>query len=88
MRLWQGEQIDGSILQWGVDERGELIQPREIQAFPTAVMSGWRYSTSLKSTARYLRAPMHVRLENKSWREAGSFINPVAVGIVNDCYFF
>ena len=69
MRLWQGEQIDGSALQWGVDEQGKLIQPREIQSFPNAVMAGWRYLTSLKSAPRYLRAPMHVSLENRSWNE-------------------
>ena len=69
MRLWRGEQIDGSFLLWGVDESGALIQPREILTYPTAVMAGWRFLTSLRSTPRYLRAPMHVSLDHRSWRE-------------------
>ena len=69
VRLWKGEQVDGSPLQWEIDQRWKDIEPREILSLPTAVMAGWRYLTSLKSTPRYMRAPMHVTLENKSWRE-------------------
>ena len=71
MRLWKGEQVDGAVLQWGLNDYGELIEPREILSLPAAVMAGWRYLLSLKSTPRYmrLRAPMHVTLENKSWQE-------------------
>ena len=70
MRLWKGEQVDGSNLQWGPNKWLD-IEPRDILSLPTAVMAGWRYLTSFKSTPRYMRrcAPMHETLENKSWRE-------------------
>ena len=71
VRLWKGEQVDGSALQWKIHRELKDIEPVEILSLPTAVMAGWRYLTSLKSTPRYMRrrAPMHVTLENKSWRE-------------------
>lgn len=72
VRLWKGEQVDGSSLQWKIlHKEWKEIEPVEILSLPTAVMAGWRYLTSLKSTPRYMRrrAPMHVTLENKSWRE-------------------
>ena len=74
VRLWKGEQVDGSSLQWKIlhaNSTWKEIEPVEILSLPTAVMAGWRYLTSLKSTPRYMRrrAPMHVTLENKSWRE-------------------
>ena len=71
VRLWKGEQVDGSSSQWKIHEDLKDIEPVEILSLPTAVMAGWRYLTSLKSTPRYMRrrAPMHVTLENKSWRE-------------------
>ena len=28
MRLWKGEQVDGAVLQWGLNDYGELIEPR------------------------------------------------------------
>ena len=63
MRLWKGEQVDGSSLQWKIlHKEWKEIEPVEILSLPTAVMAGWRYLTSLKSTPRYMRrrAPMHV----------------------------
>lgn len=72
VRLWKGEQVDGSSLQWKIlHKEWKEIEPVEILSLPTAVMAGWRYLTSLKSTPRYMRrrAPMHVTLENKSWHE-------------------
>ena len=68
MRLWKGEQVDGSNLQWGPNKWLD-IEPRDILSLPTAVMAGWRYLTSLKSTPRYMRSPMHVSLESRSWYE-------------------
>ena len=61
--LWQGEQVDGSIFEWGSrhEELGELDAFEE----PGAVMAGYRYLTSLKSTPKRMRAPMHCSLFNK-----------------------
>ena len=69
VRLW--EQVDGSALQWKIHRELKDIEPVEILSLPTAVMAGWRYLTSLKSTPRCMRrrAPMHVTLENKSGHE-------------------
>ena len=69
VRLWKGEQVDGSSLQWEINQRWKDIEPREILSLPTAVMAGWRYLTSLKSTPRYMRSSMHVSLESRSWYE-------------------
>ena len=69
VRLWKGEQVNGSSLQWKIHEDLKDIEPVEILSLPTAVMAGWRYLTSLKSTPRYMRSPMHVSLESRSWYE-------------------
>ena len=60
--LWQGEQVDGSIFKWG---REKVFRADDILELPGAVMAGYRYLTSLKSSPRYLRAPMHWSLFNK-----------------------
>ena len=62
--LWQGEQVDGSIFEWGSrhEENGGWNFAME---FPGAVMAGYRYLTSLKSSPRYMRAGMHSSLFNK-----------------------
>ena len=74
MRLWKGEQVDGTILpSWAsfYKECGttEVNFPaQELLQWPTcsAVMAGWRYLTSLKSTPRYMRYPMHEDLFRRS----------------------
>ena len=65
MFLWQGEQVDGSMFVWGpeYDDLGDIYQ--DVLEMPGAVMAGFRYLTALKSTPRYLRAPMHPSLFNK-----------------------
>ena len=81
-KLWQGEQVDGSMFIWGpgscgpplsnreyYDEPGDddesLLGTTQVLELPEAVMAGYRYLTSLKSSPRYLRAPMHWSLFNK-----------------------
>ena len=63
VRLWKGEQVDGSVLEWGgSDANGYYERVIDILQSPCAVMAGYRYITSLKSTPRHLRAPMHESL--------------------------
>ena len=63
VRLWKGEQVDGSVLEWGgLDANGYYERVIDILQSPCAVMAGYRYITSLKSTPRHLRAPMHESL--------------------------
>ena len=64
MFLWQGEQVDGSMFVWG-PEYDDLGSVFDVLEMPGAVMAGFRYLTALKSTPRYLRAPMHPSLFNK-----------------------
>ena len=72
MRLWKGEQVDGTILpSWAnfYKECGTTdcsFPAQELLAWPTAVMAGWRYLTSLKSTPRFMRYPMHEDLFRRS----------------------
>ena len=61
--LWRGGQADGSEWEWKseIDWRTYrwYTYPKELMASRGAVMAGYRYITSFKSTPRYLRAPMH-----------------------------
>ena len=72
MRLWKGEQVDGTVLQsWAKIYREENILQGTIRAdritkFPTAVMAGYRYLTSVKSTPRCMRPQMHEDLFSRS----------------------
>ena len=75
MRLWKGEQVDGTILrswarayeEWGLDPtEGGSMPGSFILKWPSAVMAGWRYLTSLQSTPRYMRYPMHEDLFRRS----------------------
>ena len=74
MRLWKGEQVDGTILrswarayeEWGLDPAEGSMPGSHILKWPSAVMAGWRYLTSLKSTPRYMRYPMHEDLFRRS----------------------
>ena len=63
--LWRGGQVDGTYFEWYAEAevlgRGYL----DVLERPEAVMAGFRYLTSLKSTPRSLRAPMHSSLFNK-----------------------
>ena len=61
--LWQGEQVDGSAFVWGSE--ADYLPTYAVLALPTAVMAGYRYLTSLKSSPRFMRAPMHWSLFNK-----------------------
>ena len=66
LRLWKGEQVDGTVLEpWEAEEDGFLLEHNFILALPSAVLAGWRYLTSLKSTPRFVRAPMYWSLFNK-----------------------
>ena len=61
--LWRGGQADGSEWEWESDFDWSTItwftDTKELLASRGAVMAGYRYVTSFKSTPRYLRAPMH-----------------------------
>ena len=46
----------------GLDANGYYERVIDILQSPCAVMAGYRYITSFKSTPRYLRAPMHESL--------------------------
>ena len=59
--LWRGEQVDGQLFEWYRDDAGFKVYS-EIFGMETAVMAGYRYLTSLKSTPRQLRTRMHERL--------------------------
>ena len=59
--LWRGEQVDGQLFEWYRDDEGFKVYS-EIFGMATAVMAGYRYLTSLKSTPRQLRTRMHERL--------------------------
>ena len=59
--LWRGEQVDGQLFEWYRDDEGFKVY-NEIFGMETAVMAGYRYLTSLKSTPRQLRTRMHERL--------------------------
>ena len=67
VRLWRGGQVDGSVWEWEseFDDRqlwrkdSWFTEPKVLIASRDAVMAGYRYVTSFKSTPRYLRAPMH-----------------------------
>ena len=62
VRLWKGEQV-GDWKGVGCDAEGWYYpQYYDILSYPSAVMAGYRYITSFKSTPRYLRAPMHESL--------------------------
>ena len=70
MRLWKGEQVDGTVMQsWARIYKEENITPAvggtiradRITKFPSAVMAGYRYITSFKSTPRCMRPLMHDR---------------------------
>ena len=75
MRLWKGEQVDGTVLQsWARIYKEENITPAvggtiradRITKFPSAVMAGYRYITSFKSTPRCMRPLMHDDLFSRS----------------------
>ena len=61
--LWRGGQADGSEWEWKSEMDRHTYRwytyPKELMASRGAVMAGYRYITSFKSTPRYLRAPMH-----------------------------
>ena len=61
--LWRGGQADGSEWEWESEfDWGTITwftDTKELLASRGAVMAGYRYVTSFKSTPRYLRAPMH-----------------------------
>ena len=61
--LWRGGQADGSEWEWKSEMDWQTYRwytyPKELMASRGAVMAGYRYITSFKSTPRYLRAPMH-----------------------------
>ena len=63
VRLWRGGQVDGSEWEWKSEMDRHTYRwytyPKELMASRGAVMAGYRYITSFKSTPRYLRAPMH-----------------------------
>ena len=63
--LWRGGQVDGTYFEWYAES--EVLGRRYLDVLerPEAVMAGFRYLTSLKSTPRCLRAPMHSSLFNK-----------------------
>jgi len=67
VRLWRGGQVDGSVWEWESEFDARqfwrrdswVTDPKVLIASRDAVMAGYRYVTSFKSTPRYLRAPMH-----------------------------
>ena len=63
--LWRGGQVDGSYFEWYAEY--EVLGGRYLDVLerPEAVMAGFRYLTSLKSTPRSLRGAMHSSLFNK-----------------------
>ena len=63
--LWRGGQVDGSYFEWYAEYKVLGGRYLDVLERPEAVMAGFRYLTSLKSTPRSLRAPMHSSLFNK-----------------------
>ena len=63
--LWRGGQVDGSYFEWYAESKVLGSGYLDVLERPEAVMAGFRYLTSLKSTPRSLRAPMHSSLFNK-----------------------
>ena len=63
--LWRGGQVDGTYFDWYPDYEVWGGRYLDVLERPEAVMAGFRYLTSLKSTPRSLRAPMHPSLFNK-----------------------
>ena len=61
--LWRGGQVDGSVWEWESEFDWRAFSwftdTKGLLASRDAVMAGYRYVTSFKSTPRYLRAPMH-----------------------------
>ena len=70
VRLWKGEQVGEYYFDWkgvGCDAEGWYFpEYYDLLSYPSAVMAGYRYITSFKSTPRYLRAPMHPSLFRRS----------------------
>lgn len=71
-QLWRGEQVDGTVHdRWGLEDDGvpdgPPKHPTEVIRYSTAVMAGWRYLTSFKSTPQYVRPGMHDLLFIRSY---------------------
>ena len=70
-QLWRGEQVDGTVHdRWGLEDDGvpdgPPKHPKVVIRYSTAVMAGWRYLTSFKSTPQYVRPGMHDLLFTRS----------------------